>query len=74
MYQQQNRLSFSPIWYHPQVLLSDLMMLLSVAVLILSCISRCHSLVNVTYVIDDTPGYGRRFDGIGGLSGGGVSC
>ena len=25
------------------------------------------------YMIDDTPGLGRRFDGIGGLSGGGVS-
>lgn len=25
-----------------------------------------------TYVVDDTPGLGRRFDGIGGLSGGGV--
>ena len=25
------------------------------------------------YVIDDTGGLGRRFDGIGGLSGGGVS-
>jgi hypothetical protein len=58
----------------PQIQLSDLMMLLSVAVLILFCISRCHSLVNVTYIVDDTPGYGRRFDGIGGLSGGGVSC
>lgn len=26
-----------------------------------------------TYVLDDTVGLGRRFDGIGGLSGGGVS-
>ena len=26
------------------------------------------------YVVDDTPGLGRRFDGIGGLSGGGVSA
>ena len=25
------------------------------------------------YVLDDTPGLGRVFDGIGGLSGGGVS-
>ena len=26
------------------------------------------------YVLDDTGGLGRVFDGIGGLSGGGVSC
>ena len=26
-----------------------------------------------TYILDDTPGLGRVFDGIGGLSGGGVS-
>ena len=26
-----------------------------------------------TYIVDDTAGLGRRFDGIGGLSGGGVS-
>ena len=26
------------------------------------------------YVLDDSDGLGRRFDGIGGLSGGGVSC
>ena len=26
-----------------------------------------------TYVLDDTVGLGRRYDGIGGLSGGGVS-
>ena len=26
-----------------------------------------------TYVLDDRPGLGRLFDGIGGLSGGGVS-
>lgn len=25
------------------------------------------------YEVDDTPGLGRQFDGIGGLSGGGVS-
>ena len=26
-----------------------------------------------TYILDDSKGLGRRFDGIGGLSGGGVS-
>ena len=26
------------------------------------------------YVVDDSAGFGRKFDGIGGLSGGGVSC
>ena len=26
------------------------------------------------YILDDTGGLGRVFDGIGGLSGGGVSC
>ena len=26
-----------------------------------------------TYTLDDSPGLGRMFDGIGGLSGGGVS-
>ena len=30
-------------------------------------------LVAGKYIIDDTQGLGRRFDGIGGLSGGGVS-
>ena len=29
--------------------------------------------VRAQYVVDDSPGLGRRFDGIGGLSGGGVS-
>ena len=28
---------------------------------------------NLAYFIDDTAGLGRKFDGIGGLSGGGVS-
>ena len=27
-----------------------------------------------SYILDDSVGLGRRFDGIGGLSGGGVSC
>lgn len=29
--------------------------------------------VRAAYVLDDSVGLGRRFDGIGGLSGGGVS-
>lgn len=29
--------------------------------------------VSAQYVVDDSVGLGRRFDGIGGLSGGGVS-
>ena len=32
------------------------------------------TLVTCQYVIDDSHGHGRTFDGIGGISGGGVSC
>ena len=33
----------------------------------------CQRVGAQTYVLDDSAGLGRRFDGIGGLSGGGVS-
>lgn len=42
---------------------------LLLGLLLLSCIRLC---VTERYVLDDRIGLGRRFDGIGGLSGGGV--
>lgn len=43
--------------------------------LLLSCILTGYNTVSSieeVYNIDDSTGYGRRFDGVGGLSGGGV--
>ena len=41
-----------------------------VLLLLISCVLKS---VRAQYVVDDSAGLGRRFDGIGGLSGGGVS-
>lgn len=47
-------------------------MMISVAVVLL-LLGFVSSIQCQTYVLDDSIGLGRRFDGIGGLSGGGVS-
>ena len=46
---------------------------LCVAAALAALISVAAADVDATLTFDDGPGWGRRFDGIGGLSGGGVS-
>ena len=42
--------------------------------LLVACVLSLCSAQTTTYVLDTSVGLGRQFDGIGGLSGGGVSC
>ena len=47
-------------------------MFLALALFLSSLASQLFRVGSQTYVLDDSIGLGRQFDGIGGLSGGGV--
>ena len=50
----------------------DCAMFLALALFLSSLASQLFRVGSQTYVLDDSIGLGRQFDGIGGLSGGGV--